>query len=198
MTAVRIPFVVPALIAVASGSLIVFSLWPGAMKDILFSLFLGCLMLPLLGLGVLGLLGMALVELLVPSRTIRKPPKWGLVAAGIMCGTGALLAYHFPVRVAFTFARPTLEPLVESVLKNPGKQPVDLLAGIYHIDCQAADPRGGVYFRTRKGPDGIGPDEMSYGFAFRPNSEGSPFGNADYQLAHLFGDWYEFSASNDW
>ncbi len=51
--------------------------------------------------------------------------------------------------------------------------------------------------RTYAGPDGIGPDTMSYGFAFRPNREGTPFGKAGYHLSPMIGDWYCFSASNN-
>jgi hypothetical protein len=69
--------------------------------------------------------------------------------------------------------------------------------GVYSVDRYAADPRGGIYFRTHAGPDGIGPDTMSYGFAFWPNREGTPFGKAGYGLSHMVGDWYCFSASND-
>ena len=76
--------------------------------------------------------------------------------------------------------------------------PLDRRLGVYRVDQYAADPRGGVYFRTHAGADGLGPDAMSYGFAFRPNREGSPFGNAGYRLFRMTGDWYGFSASNDW
>jgi hypothetical protein len=55
-----------------------------------------------------------------------------------------------------------------------------------------------TFFRTHTGPDGLGPDQTSYGFAFRPNDQGTPFGNAHYQHHHLFGGWYAFAASNDW
>jgi len=70
--------------------------------------------------------------------------------------------------------------------------------GIYHVDEWASDQRGGVYFRTGTGPDGIGPDTMSYGFVYRPNREGSPFGASHYMVRRLGGDWYWFRASNDW
>lgn len=33
---------------------------------------------------------------------------------------------------------------------------------------------------------------------FRPNREGTPFGKAGYGLPHMVGDWYCFSASNDY
>ncbi len=70
--------------------------------------------------------------------------------------------------------------------------------GVYYVDRYAADPRGGVYFRTHAGPDGIGPDTMSYGFAYKPNPKGTPFGRAGYHLSHVTGNWYVFSASNDY
>ena len=44
---------------------------------------------------------------------------------------------------------------------------------------------------------GIGPDRIRYGFAYRPNPEGTPFGRARYGLSNMVGDWYCFSASND-
>jgi hypothetical protein len=79
-----------------------------------------------------------------------------------------------------------------------GGKPLGHRLGFYSVDRYAADPRGGAYFRTHAGPDGIGPDTMSYGFAHRPNPEGSPFGRAGYHLSHVVGDWYVFSASNDY
>ena len=40
---------------------------------------------------------------------------------------------------------------------------------------------------------------MSYGFAYRPNRQGSPFGAARYGVWRLSGsDWYWFRASDDW
>lgn len=65
------------------------------------------------------------------------------------------------------------------------------------MDRYGTDGRGGVYFRTATGPDGIGPDRLSFGFAFRPNAEGSLFGDARYELGHLFGEWYWFAVSDD-
>jgi hypothetical protein len=54
-----------------------------------------------------------------------------------------------------------------------------------------------ICLRTYAGPDGIGPDTMSDGFAFRPNREGMPFGKAGCHLSPMIGDWYRFSAWND-
>jgi hypothetical protein len=36
---------------------------------------------------------------------------------------------------------------------------------------------------------------MSYGFSYRPNRAGSPFGDRKYALFHVVGDWYSFQAS---
>jgi hypothetical protein len=69
--------------------------------------------------------------------------------------------------------------------------------GIYYVDSYAKDSRGGVYFRLNTSPDGFF-DTYSYGFAFQPSAEGSPFGNKLYAIEKLQGDWYTFRASNDW
>jgi hypothetical protein len=113
--------------------------------------------------------------------------------------TLALLWLNVPQRVVFASCCSELETLANKVLTERSfEQHGDLQAGPYRVDAYAGDERGGVFFRTRAGPDGIGPDTTSYGFAFRPNTEGTPFGNAHYQRRHLFGDWYAFAASDDW
>lgn len=40
-------------------------------------------------------------------------------------------------------------------------------------------------------------DTLSFGFAYRPNLDGTPFGNAYYHTSHLFGEWYVFRVSDD-
>ena len=66
--------------------------------------------------------------------------------------------------------------------------------GIYEVGEYAADPRGGVYFRVYDGRYNFGPDRMSYGFAYKPNDKGSPFGEARYRVFPLGHDWYWFQA----
>jgi len=70
--------------------------------------------------------------------------------------------------------------------------------GIWHVDRHESDHRGGVYFRIGTEQEGISADQISHGFVYKPNSEGSPFGNARYYYSNLTGDWYYFNASNDW
>lgn len=69
--------------------------------------------------------------------------------------------------------------------------------GIYHVDQVGIDGRGGIYFRVNTGQDGIGPDQMSYGFVKNPNRTGSPFGRSQYSIRQIAGEWYLFEASDD-
>ena len=108
-----------------------------------------------------------------------------------------LLATGTPRRLAFRLSRSAFEREVAGAPASFGPRPLDRRLGAYWVDRYAADPRGGVFFRTYKGMDGLGPDAMSHGFAYRPNGEGSPFGRARYSLSHLHGDWYVFAASDD-
>ena len=75
--------------------------------------------------------------------------------------------------------------------------PLNRRLGIFQVDEYAADPRGGVYVRVHSGGDGLGPDIMSYGFAYQPNSKGTPFGAAEYQTFAIGRGWYWFRASDD-
>ena len=119
-------------------------------------------------------------------------------APAIIAVSLILIWFGIPRPVAFLLSRPAFERLVVTapVSRYEG-EPLGQRLGVFHVDRYAADPRGGVYFRTHAGRDGIGPDTMSYGFAYRPNREGTPFGKAGYGLSRMAGDWYCFSASND-
>ncbi|MEL6463119.1 MAG: hypothetical protein AAFQ91_33715, partial [Cyanobacteria bacterium J06621_15] len=70
--------------------------------------------------------------------------------------------------------------------------------GFYKVDKYRIDSVGGKYFRVNSHGDAISNDVVSYGFAYQPNLEKSPFGSANYQLFHLHGDWYLFQESNDY
>jgi hypothetical protein len=109
------------------------------------------------------------------------------------CG---LLYWGAPRRLAFLHARPAFEAAVAaSPSAGFGVDHFDCRLGLYRVDRLAADSRGGVYFRTRSGPDGLHPRRMAYGFSHRPNQVGSPFGDEKYALSHVVGDWYAFQAS---
>jgi hypothetical protein len=119
------------------------------------------------------------------------------VAPLIVIVTYGLLEFDVPSRVAFAAARGAFERHLKTAPVSEARGERLGWVGIYWVDRYAADPRGGVYFRTGSGPAG-GPDEMSYGFAYRPNGEGTPFGAAEYRVSALVGEWYWFQASDDW
>ena len=200
----------------AFGSLVLLglSVYPGVLDD---ALFLGVLFSPIwFSALVIG----GIVFLVVQARSVGKKPvgpnldligdEIGVsketvhprrrltMAPAIIALSLVLIWFGLSRRVAFLLSRPAFERLVATAPANRyGGEPLRHRLGVYYVDRYAADPRGGVYFRTHAGPDGIGPDTMSYGFASQPNREGTPFGRAGYRLSHMVGDWYCFSASND-
>lgn len=182
-----------------SGAVLLLGLavWPGVLEDAAFQFPLFCLSAPLLGGWFLLLIGLALADLAQRSET-RKRRRWGLRSAVVMFATMGLLWLHVPQRIIFAPYASDLEAFVSNAPAGEDRTTeLGRQFGPYWVDRYSADPRGGVFFRTHDGPDGIGPDTMSYGFAFQPNRDGTPFGDAKYLLRHLFGDWYAFAASND-
>ena len=199
------------------GSVVLFglSIYPGVLFDLLFVVAIfSPFWFPALIIG-----GFFLVSIL--GRSARKPRigaaldlaaddigaskatvhqrRWLILAPVIVAMSLILIWYDIPRRIAFVLSRPAFERRVATAPNSVHEgEPPGRRLGLYFVDRYVADPRGGVYFRTHAGPDGIGPDTMSYGFAFRPNREGSPFGRAGYHLSRMVGDWYGFSASNDY
>ncbi|MCI0462212.1 MAG: hypothetical protein L0Z62_35110 [Gemmataceae bacterium] len=190
--------VIFGLTLIGSVGLLGLAVWPGILEDAVFSIPFICLSGPLLAGWFFLLITLAVLDLARKPDPARKR-RWGLGSAGVMFATLGLLWLRVPQRVIFAFHASELRGLVDTA---PGDgfqgQDTGRQVGLYRIDCSRADHRGGVYFRTHTGPDGIGPDTMSYGFAFRANGQGTPFGNAYYRYRWLFGDWYVFAASNDW
>ena len=130
------------------------------------------------------------------SRVPRR--RWFIVSIAILTLNSILILNGMPRRVAFVVSQPAFQRHVaKAPVSEHGGVALGRMLGVYYVDRYATDPRGGVYFRTHAGADGIGPDTMTYGFAFRPNSEGTPYGRAGYHYSHIIGDWYVFSASND-
>jgi hypothetical protein len=136
----------------------------------------------------------------VGGNKIAACPGRALIALSTVLALSLALAMSgIPRRVAFRVSRPAFERLVISAPVSPhGSEVLGRMVGLYYVDRYAADPRGGVYFRTHAGADGIGPDTMSHGFAYRPNPQGTPFGRAGYRCSRVVGDWYVFSASDDY
>ena len=109
--------------------------------------------------------------------------------------TPILLTTLAPRRLVFNRYQPQLETLLANPPPPGDRSTANLNAdfGLFWIDEWGSDARGGTYFRTMVGAP---PERRSFGFAYRPNSEGSPFGDTGYELQHLKGDWYSFAASD--
>jgi hypothetical protein len=194
----RLGATILGLAVMGSVNLVWLSFYPGTGSNLfLLVLLTSVVWVPLLGIG-----GIALVVLVVRMR-VRDPadsraPIVCLFLAGVIpFASFVVAATGVPRRAAFVLCRSSFESLVDSASISEYKGEVlDRRLGIFYVDRYAADSRGGVYFRTTTSPDG--PDETSYGFAYKPNPEGSPFGNACYRTLRLTGDWFLFRASNDW
>jgi hypothetical protein len=108
--------------------------------------------------------------------------------------TPVLLLTSVPRRVVFGQYRGEFEQLLDQAPPPGSRAVVGLNADlrIYWVDQWGTDTRGGTYLRTMAGS---GPSRGSFGFVHRPNPDGSPFGDRDYRLQHLTGDWYSFAAS---
>jgi hypothetical protein len=178
--------------------LLVLAVWPGLLEAAVFDIPLVFVSVPLLGCWFILLVASALRDLARMPGSARRRRKWGLASATVMFAMMGLLWFQVPQRVGLSFCTPRLQELVDAAPRGGGVQELGERVGPYRVDVYGGDPRGGVYFRTRTEQAGLSPDQMSYGFAFRPNGRGTPFGNAYYQLRHLFGDWYGFTVSDDW
>jgi len=180
-------------ITIAGGAtLLLLSLWPGFV--------VGCFLVlayPLiLALGVTWL-----VVVIVGTRNSAAVPlsaRAVLVAPIVVSLTYGALLYYIPRRIAFAACKGGFERCLSSASTQPASVPVHCWLGIYRVTEIAADERGGVYFQTGTTADGLGIDTLTYGFAYKPNGQGSPFGAARYQIHPLSGDWCWFQASNDW
>lgn len=174
------------------------SIYPGVLNELLFLGFLlSFLVVPVVGIGaVVAVLFLARKGQL---RGLRVP--WTQIATivAILFSTCVMLKFYIPRRITFAMSQASFEQLVpQATLSEYQGIPLGRRVGVYEVDEYAADPRGGVYFRVYSGSDGIGPDQMSYGFVYEPNQNGTPFGAARYRLFRLGEGWYWFRASDDW
>lgn len=187
---VFVPTVLGAIVLLVLGA------WPGLITTTLFSFLIALFSLFGFGFWFLLLLFLGVMDVL-KGRHQSTQPRWGMCSAAIMLSLLALLAFDVPQRLVFAFSKSSLEDLADAALiDHVAKARGPVVAGAYHVDTYVVDERGGVYFRTCVGNDMI--DTLSFGFAFHPNQDGTPFGNAHYELRHLSGEWYAFSVSDDW
>jgi len=172
------------------------SVSPGVLQVVLFDFPLGCLFLPCVGAFLVVLIALAAWDL--SGKRPEQQRRWGIWSAVVMATAIGLVWLHLPQRLALFMYSSELQGLVDvAPVDGFRRGTLKRWIGPFYIDQYGIDHAGGAYFRTFTGPDGIGPDEMQYGFAFRPSGEGPPFGRSRHRLRHLFGDWYTFEGSSD-
>ncbi len=176
---------------------LVVSIYPGWLNDILaLGLMFGFLSLPAVLIVVVVIVA---VQYRRGGLHIDRTP-WLHVAAvlAMLFVTYVSLRFYIPRRIAFAWSRPSFEQLIDGHRQGNGHRELDLTVGLYTVDECLVDTRGGTYFRVYAGADGIGPNVMSYGFCYKPNAHGTPFGAAHYRTFRLGAGWYWFRASDDW
>jgi hypothetical protein len=107
-------------------------------------------------------------------------PRWSRrICSVIILISLVLLIFYVPRRIGFAVSRSAFQRYADAHQQaDSGITKLKAWFGVYKVDQFSIDPRGGMYFRTQSCGDGLGPDEMSFGFCYQPNSDGSPFGNA--------------------
>jgi hypothetical protein len=177
-----------------TASLIAMSAFPGVIDSAVFSFAAIFTVLPLLGAWLLFICVIAVRDL-HQRRPLRT--SLGILSIIVAIAASAIMWLQLPRRVAFSISRPSFEAFVHTAEIPDRQSPLRQRFGFYRAEAVARDPRGGIYFRTHHGMDGLSPDQMSYGFAFQPNADGSPFGAAGYSTQRISNDWHIFSTSDD-
>ncbi|HEY9647486.1 MAG TPA: hypothetical protein V6C88_14000 [Chroococcidiopsis sp.] len=197
------------------------SCFPGVLGEIgfivlllLFGVFstLGGLLLILIALGI-GLLiwrnrqqqaHSASDRTQLPRRR-RYPKRLAIATALTLLVTAVLLWLNLPQVLAFSLSRPAFDKFVANteqitrLCADPYSEPqVSQQLGLYLVLTCDRDPQGAVYLKTYE--DGFFTTE-NYGFAYRPNPQGSQrFGTVKhdgYKQGPVSGDWYWFMGVRD-
>jgi hypothetical protein len=186
-------------VSVLGSALVVFlSLFPGVLPNLGLYALLACpFWLPATCVG-----GVVYLDPLNSIPDLTRLPfyrrRWVQVAATLVILNVVLALMGIPRWVAFEVSRRDFDAHVEQKpASSVGSEVVRRRLGLYHVENVATDARGGVYFETQRGPDGLSARTRRYGFAHRPNPWGSPFGDRDYARTHVAGDWYSFAATSD-
>lgn len=182
------------------------SIYPGALSEIFFVTFL----LFFVGLPIFAAIGVFILialivfaqrgkfnQILSKFKKLRIPWKRAVMMVVIVCVSYILLKYYIPRRLAFIVSKPAFaRMLVQAPVSGVDEMKLNRHLGLYYVDEYAADPRGGVYFRVFYSRWIF--QITSYGFVYKPNSKGSPFGSTNYRTFRLYDQWYWFEDSTDW
>jgi hypothetical protein len=177
------------------------SIWPGELVDVLFVVVLLFFGLFWVWFPLLVIAG-AVTAYLYWDNGIPDWRRWLVhlaLMAAVCCFSLGLIVLRVPLRIAFAISQSAFEQqLAVALVQEDVVTDLNKRLGAYLVDQHAKDSRGGIYYRVHWGGVGIGPEVMSYGFAYLPNAVGTPFGAAHYSTTRLTGDWYLFRASDDW
>ncbi len=178
-------------------ALLIISIYPGAIDSLLFAVTLVSIVcVPIF--VVVGIIVLVVLGRRGKLRSIKIPSRIVVAITGMLLVSYILLKFYIPRRLAFMVSQSAFEQVtVQLPVSGTEKMTLNRKLGFYEVDEYANDSRGGVYFRVFSGGSGFGPDVTSYGFAYRPNRKGSPFGAAGYQVFELSDDWYWFRVSDD-
>lgn len=195
---IPVTLIILVITIIASLTLQVISLWPGLFSEVLWWIILsGVIWFPLLVIMSIVLLVFLIRKFRKSPHSVVRPLLYLGISAAVLLFTILWIYLHGPLRIAFHFSRGSFDNHIgNGIVEESGSDKI-FRVSVWNVQKQI-DPRGGYYFRIDSGPDAIGPDIMSYGFVYKPNVEGSPFGNAKYRLSKLDRDWFFFSVSDDW
>ncbi len=194
----RFAYILIAVSALFGVGLIVLSLYPG-MASTLFDL---AFFTALFWIPVVGIAGVVVFVQVI--RSLIRDWRQTMPLVGLFCLSGVvgmlcliLAISGIPRGIAFRASAGEFKSLCSSAQQSEymGNK-LNKRIGVWTVDRYAADPRGGVFFRTGTAADFV--DTISYGFAYHPNTNGTPFGNAGYWLSEVESGWYYFWVSNDW
>jgi hypothetical protein len=190
------PMILGASILLGAG-LVAFNVYPGAAAHL--ALFVAILSAPFVAALMLGSFAYRFWIWRDLHRAIESLRRL-VLPASVLAVCAILAVSGLPRRVAFWASLRSFRSARESLQRSGdtgGRLKLNRRIGAWKVDRYAIDPRGGVFFRTGAGFT-LGPDGMHYGFAYRPNPEGSPFGRAGYRLSRMSAHWYSFSVSDDY
>jgi hypothetical protein len=180
---------------VFSGILLGLSVFPGPLE------LLPATLANVLGASFVLLAGVAALQHLgrTPTEERRRHRISALVVLVSLVATPILLATNQPRRLMFQHYESQFESLLTDAPPAGDRSvtPLNADLALFWIDHWGTDRRGGTYFRTLVSGERGGSVRQSFGFAHKPNPEGCPFGNGHYELQHMTGDWYSFSASDE-
>jgi len=186
--------------SIAGSVLVLFlSIHPGVVPTILSHSF-WLLFLPLTIAALFVCAAMIWMLIKQPKQSLLSMARLPLAAACLFASLVIAASGVLP-RGAFLLCRSSFEPFIASAptSKREKRTLLDRRLGFWHVDRYAADRRGGVYFPVGTFT-GFLAGTVTYGFAYKPNAEGSPFGNAymAYHTVHITGDWFYFRDVDPW